>query len=88
MCIKLPIIARESERGESNFPPKSKSLDDAVSRGQKNGPYKRSLKYNSDGNRNKTALWRPSRQGKGEISPFVLPRFPELPREIARNYWP
>ena len=56
ICIKLPIIARESERGESNFLPKSKSLDDEVSRGRKNGPYKRSLrKYNGDGNRNKTA---------------------------------
>ena len=34
ICIKLPILARESERGERaaefNFPLKSKSLDDAV----------------------------------------------------------
>ena len=57
MCIKLPIVAHESERGEraaeSNFPPKSKSGDDAIPKGRKNGPYKKSSRnYNGDGNRN------------------------------------
>ena len=57
MCIKLPIVAYESERGERaaefNFPPKSKSLDDAVPKGRKNRPYKKSSRnYNGDGNRN------------------------------------
>ena len=57
ICIKLPILVRESERreraAEFNFPPKSKSLDDAFPRGRKNGPHKRSLRnYNGDGNSN------------------------------------
>ena len=54
MCIKLPIVAHESERGEraaeSNFPPKSKSGDDAIPKGRKNGPHKKSSRnYNGDG---------------------------------------